>query len=84
MSLYGCFNREPFTPVMRVQNGYATSYVHDIPSGKTTPAGEVRVLIDVPLRTAYYDCQYTRSKKTNGDRECNGCKWKSNNPDLEV
>jgi hypothetical protein len=77
MSAYGCFNRKPFKLVLFVQDGYQD--LIDEGWGHYTRKPDY-VKID---NRATYDCQYTRSKKTNGDPQCTGCKWKSTNPDLE-
>jgi hypothetical protein len=79
VSDYGCHNREPFTTRVLVQDGVEEPPVDE---GWGWYSAKPRYRF-IELRTDHFDCCYTRSEKTNGDPQCEGCKWKSTNPDLE-
>lgn len=74
---HGCYNRAPYQSTVTVQDGH---YPGTINTDGTLPATPKFRVIENPMTK---ECQYTRSQKTNGDPRCEGCTWKSNNPDLE-
>lgn len=76
-----CYNRAPFKDKLLVQDGYYVPLLdYPDPTG-AYPVTPRKVLIDDRNSK---DCQYTQSKKTNGDPRCTkdgvDCPWKSLNP----
>jgi hypothetical protein len=58
---YGCFNRAPFRPTVRVQQGY-------------TQDGRRKMEL-IPFVNSM-DCQYRLSELSKQDSGCDGCKWR--------
>jgi hypothetical protein len=58
---YGCFDRAPFRPTVRVQQGWTADgrrKMEFIPFAMTT------------------DCQYRHTELGQRDSGCDGCKWR--------
>ena len=60
MKTYGCFNREPYKPLQKVQDGWV--------NGKP-----LYRWIDFRMEPT---CQYSLSYLGQVDKQCEGCKWK--------
>ncbi len=60
---YGCYNRQPFAPHQRVQDGYIE-----------TSSGRIDRIVDMP-HAMTKDCQYTHSDLGQADAGCKGCTW---------
>ena len=76
---HGCYDRKPLGKTIWVQDGYQTVMSRD-------DGSVLRAPVYKQVTTEWNDdgrCQYTKSKKTNGDPSCHGCIWKATNPDME-
>jgi hypothetical protein len=62
--VHGCFNRESFKPVLRVQDGW-------MEFGSTRKP----VIRSIPFRMTG-ECQYTHTELGQADAKCIGCNWR--------
>lgn len=66
---YGCYNREPFKPLVTVQDGY-----YEARDGFGNPVRSPKYR-EIPFRNRA-DCSYTHTELGQADPRCAGCSWR--------